>query len=182
MPRSARPRRAAKRPTKWCGQIHNALVPDNGSLAVADGNALCRETSANSDNPDPLAGWVKGQISLSRVSTGDINPAVAWAIVLMRTAAGGALAPIQVFNPFGLEEMEIQDILGMGYCEIPPTVLNGADAHVINRQATVTNINIKVGRRLLRNRNNLFFWIASEGATDNAYHAIASFRTLMKFG
>ena len=183
MPRFARRPRVVsrKRQTKWCGAVLAASVPAQTDLVVGDATKLCGDFPDQVDYPDPLVGWVKGQISLSRILTGEINAAVAWAVVLMRTDVGTTNAS-QVFEPFSSDHLERQDILGMGFCAVPPVVLNAADASVINRGATVTPINIKVGRRLHRNTNNLFLWMASIGATDNSFQSVGTFRTLMKFG
>ena len=179
MPRNVRMTQR-KRPTKWCAQSLTSNVPDNGSLVIGDGLPLCTTTTAVNDEADPVIGWCRGSISLSRVGTGDINPAVAWAIVMMRTEPGGGV-PIQVFDPFAVDDLERQDILGMGMIAVQPTVLNAADAHVIQRGASVTEINIRVGRKWRRNTNGLFLWVASQGASDNNYQSTCVVRSLMKF-
>ncbi len=91
-----------------------------------------------------------------------------------------------VFNPFNVEDVERQDVLGFGHIQVPPTILQADNTIVTERSNTVTNIDIKVGRKLLRNSQMLFLWLAStdEAApgTDNAFQAIVTCRTLMKFG
>ena len=183
------PRRAArtivksrKRQTKWCAQTSTAIVPNQGGLAIADHFLLCPGTSADQDAPDPLVGWCRGSISLSRLLVTEKNDAVAWAIVMMRTAPG-TTDPVQTFNPFLPADLERQDILGMGYCAIPPIAfIPSTDASSPDSSATVTNINVKVGRRFHRNSNELVLWVVSFGSMDLGYEATFSIRSLMKFG
>ncbi len=173
-----------KRQTKWCGEEFNFQVPSAPALVVGDGNALCVVTTAVVDQADPLVGWCRGQISLSRRASVDGSPAVAWAIVAQRLTVG-AITPAQTFNPFFKGDLERQDILGMGHCVVPPIVLKADNTFDLNRGNSVTDINVRVSRRLARNTNNLFLWIASEEAgtpTDVTFHAIVTIRTLMKFG
>ncbi len=112
------------------------------------------------------------------------TPAAAWAIVKMQINVSTG-EPVQIFNPFNSVDLERQDILGMGHLAVPPTILQADNTIVTERSNTVTEINIKVGRRLLRNTQALFLWTAStdESApgTDNAFQIIGSIRTLMKF-
>ena len=182
MPRFARRSRGVrrKRPTKWCGATSFAGVPIVSALVVADATPLCQPTTAVLDQADPLAGWVRGDISISHSGSTDTAPAVAWAIVNMRLAVD-TNDPVQVFNPFAEADLERQDILGMGHCNIPAMSLTAADVQTNTREAMVTPINVKVGRRLARNTNNLFFWIVALGAQDNAMTAQVTLRTLMKF-
>ena len=183
MPRRSAPRR--KRPTKWCGVVSRFVVPDSDSIVANDSIALCPTTTAVHDQADPVVGWVRGQISLSRLLGSMPTPAVAWAICKMQVL-DGATTPVQVFNPFSADDIERQDILGMGHCQVPPTILQADNTIVTERSNTVTNIHIKVGRKLLRNTQSLLLWIAStdESApgTDDAFQAIVTLRTLMKFG
>ena len=174
-----------KRPTKWCGVVTTGSVPDSDSLIVADSTNLCPVTTAANDSPDPVVGWCKGYISTSRLLGSMPTPACAWAIVL-QTMSEATGDPLQVFNPWDQTDLERQSILGMGHMAVPPIVLTPSnDTIVTQRQTTVTEINIKVGRKVLRNNQSLFLWFAStdEAApgTDNAFQVIASIRTLMKF-
>ena len=176
------PRR--KRQTKWCSAVINSDVPAASALAVADGFEMCQPTTAVIDQADPQIGWCKGQISISRVGSLDASPAVAWAIVMMRLVNESTL-PTQVFNPFNGFDLEWQDILGMGHCEVPPTLLKADDTFIGGRGTTVTDINIRVSRKFARNTNNLFLWVVGDASgteTDNNYRVIASVRSLMKFG
>ena len=183
------PRRAArtvvrsrKRQTKWCAQTSTAIVPNQAGLAISDHQLLCPGTSADHDQADPLVGWCRGSISLSRLLVSEKNDAVAWAIVMMRTEPG-TTDPLQVFNPFLPADLERQDILGMGYCAIPPIAfIPSSDASSPDSSATVTNINIKVGRRYNRTANELCLWLVAFGSSDLAYEATFSIRSLMKFG
>ena len=177
--RRSGPRR--KRPTKWCGTTDFNAVPIVSASAVTDATPLCSVTTAVIDQADPLAGWCRGSITIGRSGVADAAPAIAWAVVNQRLDLGTVL-PVQVFNPFGDEDLERQDILGMGMCNIPPSVLTSADARVTSHSGMVTEINVKVGRRLMRNTNNLFLWITALGAEDNAFSAQVVIRTLMKFG
>ena len=119
---------------------------------------------------------------MSRVLTTEKNDAVAWAIVMARTAPG-TTDPLQTFNPFLPADLERQDILGMGFCEIPPIVfVPSTDASSSNSAASVTDINIRVGRRYHRNANELCLWIVALGSMDVGYEAAFSVRTLLKFG
>jgi len=185
MPRFVRrsaPRR--KRPTKWCGVVNRFLVPDSDSIVANDSFALCPTTTAVHDQADPVVGWVRGHISLARILGSMPSPAVAWAIVKMQTL-DASTTPVQIFNPFSADDIERQDILGMGHCVVPPIVLKADDTQDTQRGTSVTEINIKVGRKLLRNTQNLLMWIAStdESApgTDDAFRAVVTVRTLMKF-
>ena len=183
MPRNVRRPlvRARKRPTKWCAIVNSAATPNTANLAVGDGIPLCDVTTAANDQADPVVGWCRGSISLSRGSTADVAPRVAWAIVSMRLDAGTG-NPVQEFDPWVQSDLERQDILGMGHLEVPaivklPTV---ADTDSENHATTVAHINIRVGRKLPRNTNNLFLWIVTQGI-DNGYTATVTVRTLMKF-
>ncbi len=86
-------RRGRKRPTKWCGLVTSGSVPDSDSLVVADASNLCPVTTAANDQADPIVGWCRGHISLSRLLGSMPTPAVAWAIVLqtMSEATGEPL-------------------------------------------------------------------------------------------
>ncbi len=177
--RHVRGRTAPKRRTKWCGAVSNANVRSLGALVVADAIPLCSPTTAVVDMPDPTAGWCRGSISISRLVTSDITPTLAWAIVLGRTNPGGT-TPLQIFNPFDEGDLERQDILGMGYIKCSPILLEAADTLVPNNDSEVVHVNIRVGRKLMRNTNNLFLWLVADAA-NNAFQGQASIRTLMKF-
>ena len=182
MPRYAKrsgPRR--KRQTKWCAAVTFGGVPDTGSIATIDALPLCAPTTAVGDQADPVVGWCRGDITLSHSGSTDTAPAVAWAIVNMRLDVATVL-PVQIFNPFDVDDLERQDILGMGHCNIPAMSLNSSDAQTNTREAMVTKIEVKVSRRLHRNTNNLFLWIAMLGSQDNAITAQITVRSLMKFG
>ena len=183
MPR--RPVKRRKRLTKWCGLVTSGSVPDSESLAEADSSNLCPNTTAVNDQADPVVGWCRGHISTSRLLGSMPTPAAAWAIV-RQTVNQSTGEPLQTFNPWDQVHLERQDILGMGHLVIPPIVLDSSNVQETQRGTSVTEINIKVGRRLLRNNQGLFIWFAStdESApgTDNALQVIASIRTLMKFG
>jgi len=183
MPRNVRRfTRTRKRPTKWCGDISSVIVPNTASVAVADGVVLCGATGADTDIADPLVGWCRGAISLSRDGIGETNPVVIWAVVMMRTIPGTTTA-VQPFNAFDAADLERQDILGMGHCAVPGfNIIPSSDVNKIDGSCTVTDINIKVGRRWHRNANQLMLWIVSGGIEDNAYEANVSIRSLMKFG
>jgi len=182
MPRNARVvSRRPKRQTKWCAEQSSFDVPDTGALAAPDALVLCDNLTGSADQPDPLIGWCRGQISLSRNGTGTIIPGVAWAIVMMRVAPGTEL-PVQVFNPWLKADLERQDILSMGHCAVPPThLVPSTDANVAERSSTVTEINCRVSRRFLRNTNQLFLWIVARNG-DGEFHAEVTVRSLMKFG
>ena len=181
MPRPTTRRNATKRPTKWCGSFANTTVPLNTSLTVSDPVPLCTITNAAQNHPDPVVGWCRGSIDCSRLNGTDTNATVAWAIVMARLTVG-SVTPVQIFDAFNVQDLERQDILGMGYLTIPPVVLiPSTDVAAINKGVITQQINIKVGRKLLRNSNNLFLWLSSFGGTDNSYVCRSSIRTLMKF-
>ncbi len=188
MPRFARRRSVSrpKRKTKWCSATVNGGIPRKTLLAIGDGVPLCTTTTAVIDQADVVVGGVRGQISITKVKHDDDNPVVAWAIVLGRTGGSADVNPIQVFDPFDTNDLERQDILGMGMCNLPQGILTSADVMISSQEAMVTDVHVKTSRKLLRNWNNLFFWIVSDaGATagsDDAYRVQASFRTIMKFG
>jgi len=169
----------AKRKTKWCAATSTITIPSTGNITTNDATALCPSSASDVDNPDPTVGWCKGSISLSRANSVDSQPAVAWAIVMGRTNPG-TTSPIQIFNPFAEDDLERQDILGMGYIACDPIILNSADAVTIQRSATVADINIRVGRKYARHSNGLFLWVVSVG-TDDTWAATFSIRSLMKF-
>ena len=183
MPRSARrnsaPRR--KRPTKWCSAVSFSPVPIVSALAVGDAIPLCDPTTSVLEQADPVVGWCRGSITIGRSGVSDPAPAIAWAIVVQRLDIGLS-TPTQVFNPWATDDLERQDILGMGHCDIPPAVLTSGDARVTSHSGMVTNINVKVARKLPRNTNNLFLWVVALGAEDNAFSAQTTVRSLMKFG
>jgi len=178
MPRFVRRRSAPKRRTKWCAAQADFNVPNIANNAVADAVPLCLPTTAVVDQADPVVGWCRGQISLSRVTITDTAPAVAWAIVVGRLTIA-ASTPVQVFNPWSVDDLERQDILGMGHFEIPPIVDVGAGS-VIDHSTRVATINIKTSRKLSRNTNNLFLWVVGN-SLDNATTVKCAIRTLMKF-
>ncbi len=182
MPRNVRVvTRKRKRPTKWCAEVESFSIPASSALVVGDGMALCDNTTATQDVADPLVGWCRGQLSISRSGVGTVNAAVAWAIVMMRVAPGNE-TPLQTFDPWAKEDLERQDILGMGHCDVPPTVLiPSSDAQQANRGSLVTDIHIKVSRRFLRNTNQLMLWVVSK-AGDGEFHCESTIRSLMKFG
>ena len=171
-----------RRQTKWCGVVTAAPVPNAANLVVGDALPLCSETSAVADQADVVLGWTRGSISLSRLTTSVGSPVVAWAIVLMRTSPAATTAPLQIFNPFLAEDLERQDILGMGHMEVPPLLLKADDTNAINKGSLVEHIHVKVSRKVARNSNNLFLWIVAAGATDDVYASNCSIRSLMKFG
>ena len=177
--------RVRKRPTKWCGVVLKGSMPDSDSIVVADAVPLCPSTSSVNDEADPVVGWCKGHISISRLLGSMPTPAAAWAIVRMQSQPGTD-TPVQIFNPFNQGDLERQDILGMGHLVIPPIVLDSANVQETQRGTSVTEVNIKVSRKLSRNHENIYFWTAStdEAApgTDNALQVISTIRTLMKFG
>ncbi len=182
MPRTVRRTQKVRRPTKWCAATSVAIVPNQAGLAIADGNPLCPSTTAGFDQADPVVGWCRGAISLSRVGVAEANPAVAWAIVLAKTVPG-SITPLQTFNPWAVTELERQDILGMGHIPVPPTnLVPSTDARIADDSSTVVDINIRVGRKYPRNSTQLMLWIVSFGSEDVAYEAVFSIRTLMKFG
>ncbi len=183
MPRSARSssRRGPKRPTKWCGAAATGNVPNEAGLIVADAIPLCAVGTAEIiDVADPVIGWCRGGISLSRLAAADANSAVAWAIVKQRVDVATS-TPVQVFNPWAVADLERQDILGMGHFALPPVVLTpSSDAAVIDRSTTTVEINIKVGRKMPRNTNGLFLWLVGI-SSDDAFKFQANVRSLMKF-
>jgi len=183
MARFVRKTRSRKRPTKWCGAVNTITVPNEGNLVVADATELCQPTTAVLDQADPLVGWCRGNISLSRVTTTDTAAAVAWAIVMGRLDPGGSVAPVQTFNPWSGDDLERQDILAMGHIPIPPIVKlpTVADTDAVNHSSVVASIQCKVGRKFHRNTNNLFLWVVSSGL-DNSFQVKIAVRTLMKFG
>jgi len=185
MPRFARSRTrvvSRKKQTKWCARATDLAVPDPGNLVVGDAIPLCQPTAGVVDEADIVMGWCRGQISISRVDASNTTPAVAWAIVRMRTNPGGTL-PVQIFNPFDVLDLERQDILGMGHIRVPPIVLiPSTDLPTIDRSSSVVDINIKTSRKVARNSNNLFLWIVALSVVDNGILAKSSVRTLMKFG
>jgi len=182
-------RTARKRQTKWCAATVNGLVPDHTDAVAADAVPLCVTTTAVQDEPDVVLGWMRGQITLSRLNPGldEQSMAVAWAIVMQRTLPGSPSQPVQVFDPFDIEDLERQDILGMGHFELPPVVIVPSnDATRTVQAATVVNIDVGVSRKLGRNTNNIFLWVAStdnvNDGPDNSFHIIGSIRSIMKFG
>ncbi len=183
MPRRIKRTVRRKRPTKWCATVLKGQIPDSDSIILADAINLCPGTTAINDQADPVVGWCRGYLSVSRLLGSMPTCAVSWAIVKMQTDSAGV--PVQIFNPFDLNDLERQDILGLGHMVVPPTVLTAGDVVQTQRGNSVTEINIKVGRKVLRNNQSLFLWTAStdESApgTDNAFQLIASIRTLMKF-
>ena len=183
MPRTVRRvTRSRKRQTKWCGFADGHTIPNAATLGVADGDPICPATTSKTDQADPLVGWCRGSLSVSRIGIGEVNPAVMWAVVMGRVVPTSNQA-IQTFNPFLTEDLERQDILGMGAVAVPPTVLiPSSDVNVANRGSLTTEINIKVGRRYHRNLNQLFLWVVAAGAEDNAYQVQVVIRSLMKFG
>jgi len=185
MARSVRSR-APRRKTKWVASTTNALVSNTTNLAVSDGLPLAASTTAVNDQADPTIVGVRGQLSLSRQNANDVNPAIAWAIVLMRTAPDSSTA-IQLFNPFLQDDLERQDILGMGHIPAPPENLEADNTGVPDSSTRVVDIHIKAKRKYARNTNGLFFWIVGENGTgvapiDETFRVIASFRTLLMFG
>ena len=180
MPRNAGRRSAPKRKTKWCGSIANFNVPNVANSVTTDAVPLCLTTTVVVDQADPTVGWCRGNITLSRVTATDTAIAVMWAIVVQRKPIGSAL-PVQVFDPFNEDDLERQDILSMGALEIPPVVLvPSTDAAAIGHGSSVAEVNVRVGRKLARNTNNLFLWVTSSGL-DNGMTVRTSIRTLMKF-
>ena len=131
------------------------------------------------DQADPVVGWCRGSISVSRIVASDVTPALAWAITSSRLIVGTG-TPVQTFDPWDSEHLERQDILGMGHLPCPPTTLNSADVFGVNRETMVTDIHIKVGRKLHRNTNNLFLWVVGN-TTDDQFGFNLTMRTLMKF-
>ena len=179
MPRNVSRTRAPKRRTKWCGVADDFNVPNIANNAVGDAVALCEATNAVNDQADPVVGWCRGSISIARLTATDSAISVIWAIVLGRLDPGFAL-PIQTFDPFNNADLERQDILGMGNIPVPPVVLQADNTAVVNRSSSAVEVNIRVGRKLARNTNNIFLWIVSSGL-DNGMTARVSIRTLMKF-
>ena len=180
MPRLARRTRAPKRQTKWCGASADFDVPNTTNIAVTSPVALCGLTTAAADQADPVVGWCKGQISLSRLVPTDEHPSILWAVVLGRLDPDTGIL-VQTFNPFDASHLERQDILGMGAIEATPVVLiPSTDVPITNGASTVANINIKVGRKLLRNNNNMFLWVVSD-SLNLSFRAQVTIRTLMKF-
>jgi len=181
MPRNVRGRtRVAKRATKWCAVSAVIPVPNQAGLAIADGIPLCPNSISSADQADPLIGWCRGSLSLSRSGVGEVNPVVAWAIVMMRLDPGTTTLQ-QVFNPFDTDHLERQDILAMGHIAVPPTVLSSGDVATIARASTVSEITCKVGRKFHRNANMLTLWIVAGGAEDVGYEVTGTIRSLMKF-
>ena len=182
MPRNVRRRTVArKRQTKWCAISALLVAPNQSSIAVADGIPLCSNQDAAADQADPLIGWCRGSISLSRIRFGLEAPVVAYAIVMMRLVPGTTTF-VQTFNPFDTDDLERQDILTMGHIPVPPVLLQADNTEVANSQSSVVNINCKVGRRFKRNANMLTLWIASAGGEDNMVETTSTIRSLMKFG
>ena len=170
-----------KRQTKWCARATDLAVAAVGNLVVGDAIVLCEPTAGIVDEADIVMGWCRGQISISRVDASEDTPACAWAVVRMRTTPGGT-APLQIFNPFDVLDLERQDILGMGHIPVPPMVVRPSDdTALVDRSSSVISINIKTFRTVARNSNNLFLWIATL-TVDNGILAKTSIRTLMKFG
>jgi len=181
MPRFARKRFVGrpKRRTKWCGQTSNTTIKNTTNVVVADAIPLCQPTSAVVDQADPTVGWCRGSISVSRLVFTDITPSIAWAIVINRTDAAGTV-PLQVFNPFDIDDLERQDILGMGHIPAPPILLQADNTAAGDFRSNVVDINVRVGRRLLRNTNNIFLWIVSDSLNVH-FQQQTTVRTLMKF-
>ena len=122
----------------------------------------------------------RGSITLSRLTATDTAISVLWAIVVNRLVVGSSL-PVQVFDPHDEDDLERQDILSMGSLVVPPVVLTpSTDAAAIGHGNSVSEINVRVGRKLARNTNNLFLWVVSSGL-DNGMTVRTSIRTLMKF-
>ena len=164
---------------KWCGAHSDATVKNSTNVIVSDAIPLCEITTAVNDQADPTVGWCRGSISLARVGTTEDTPSIAWAIVMMRIDVGGS-DPVQVFNPFDAPNLERQDILGMGHIPAPPTIIESTDDRLVDHSSRVVDVNIRVGRKLHRNTNNLFLWIVSQSANVE-FQAEATIRTLMKF-
>jgi len=186
MPRFAKRRSSGrKRPTKWCAATINMGVPKHDLLAVADATPLCAQTGGLQDVQDIVIGPVRGQLSITRIQKDDDDNVIAWAIVLCRLEAGDTV-PVQVFDPFAVIDLERQDILGMGIIPCPAIVLNSTNVAVVSQESTVVDIVVKSSRKLQRNTNNLFLWVASSAGagagTDNAFRVQGSLRTIMKFG
>ena len=169
-----------KRKTKWCAAAFDFQVPNQGNLTAADGVNLCIQDDAVHDQADPVIGWCKGSISLTRIGVAVTNPSVAWAIVMGRlnTASG---VVVQNYNPWDISDLERQDVLGTGQLEVPPIVVKADDSEKADRGNRVTDINIKVSRKFNRNTNGLFLWVVAIGASDNNYQASGFVRSLMKF-
>ena len=182
MPRrvSRSTRTRPRRPTKWCAAVADDPVANSANLTIADSIRLCASFPSEANQPDPVVGWCKGSISISRLISGEDTPVIRAAIVMCRLDPATA-DPVQIFNPFNSADLERQDILWMGSAACPPTVLNAADAKVIDRSSTVLDINCKVSRKFATNTNNLFLWIAT-ATTDNLVQAHIVVRSLMKFG
>ena len=177
--------RRKRRATKWCSATLNGLIPDAASLIVGDGLALCPTTTAVEDQADPMMGWMRGQFSISRVQPAAQQVAIAWAVVLQRTTVGTE-SPVQIFNPFDGDDLARQDVLGMGCIPAPAIILvPSTDAPTADQSTSCIDIDIGVGRKVDRNNNMLFLWLASTDSVppgvDNAFHVIGSMRTLMKF-
>ena len=180
MARSVRRGSVKKRSTKWCGAVADFTVPNPANVVVGDAIPLCQATTATPETADPVAGWCKGSISLSRTNTSDVTPTCVWAIVMGRLSTGST-SVVQIFDPFTEADLERQDILGMGAIPVPGLDMTpSTDAKTPFRDSTVVHINIKVGRKLRRNTNNLFLWVLYDGS-DNGVTATCQIRTLMKF-
>lgn len=171
--------------TKWHPSVGNATVPDASDLIVGDGAPLLHTSTADEDVQDVLAGWCIGWITLSRLLVAAQNAAVTFAIVNMRLTVGSAAA-VQTFDPFDSDHLARQDILTMGSIPVPPVVLvPSTDSPIIDRQSVVVPVRCRVGRKVQRNTNNLFLWVASTDnvppGVDNSFHIMWNIRTLMKF-
>ena len=177
--------KAPRRPTKWTSSQRSGVITDSDSLTVASALALTTPTTAALNRPDPTVVAVRGQISVTRnVATANFHT-VAWAILVQRVSASLGTQPIQVFNPFDTGDLERQDIMGMGYIEVPGVNVDSTDTATNTAASRVADIHIRVARKLDQNSNNLFFWISSTDVappgTADAFVARASFRTLLKW-
>jgi len=181
MPRFARNN---KRPVKWCRTLIDETVQDRGNLVVGDVHPLCPITTAVDGQEDITVSNIRIAGAVTRSSNLAVAETVLAWIVLKQKFNFTTGAAIQVINPFTINVLARQDIMGLGYLSVPPVVINGFDGvDELSGESIAFDINIKAQRKLNRNTDGIAIWFAS--ATSTGGDGIVSVRCttsmLMKF-
>jgi len=181
MIRPTRRAAAPHRPTKWCRRNFLDLVQDEANLVVGDGFVLCPITTAIDTIQDVTIFNTRIIGSLRRTAvTADLSCMWVLAIQKFNFSTGVVL---QFVNPYNTDALSSQDIMGMGFLDCPPTVLNDVNTPLVNREGKAFEINVKAQRKLNRNTHTLVLTIASRSAgdVDGVLSAEVVTSTLMKF-
>jgi len=152
--------------TKWCRRSFTDSVQDQSNLVIGDNLTLCPITTAIDSQQDIVSKAIRITGSVTRKAIAATDQSVMWIVALQKfdITTGNML---QVVNPYDVDSLASQDIMGFGFLDVPGLYVNGAGSDSVSGRAVAFDIHVKAMRKLERNTHTVSLTFASNGAGAN---------------